>query len=63
MPDTADMEVGDILVTSGLGQRFPAGYPVGVISSIVRDPGQPFAQVTVLPMAQPDKSRNLLLVF
>ena len=63
MPDTADIEVGDILETSGLGLRFPVGYPVGVISSIVHDPGQPFAIVTVLPTAQLDKSRNLLLVF
>lgn len=63
MPDTADIEVGDVLVTSGLGQRFPVGYPVGVISSIIHDGGQPFAIVTVLPTAQLDKSRNLLLVF
>jgi rod shape-determining protein MreC len=63
IPDTADIVVGDMLVTSGLGQRFPAGYPVGVISSIVHDPGQPFAIVTVLPAAHLDRSRNLLLVF
>ena len=63
MTDTADIEVGDVLVTSGLGQRFPAGYRVGVITSIVRDPGQPFARVTVVPTAKLDSSRNLLLVF
>ncbi len=63
MTDTADIVVGDILVTSGLGQRFPAGYRVGVISSIVHDPGQPFVTVTVEPTAQLDSSRNLLLVF
>lgn len=63
MTSNADIEVGDILVTSGLGQRFPAGYKVGVISNIIRDPGQPFARVTVEPTAQLDRSRNLLLVF
>lgn len=63
IPDTADIEVGDLLVTSGLGQRFPAGYPVAVISNIIHDPGQPFAIVTAVPYAQLDKSRNLLLVF
>lgn len=63
MTETADIEVGDLLVTSGLGQRFPAGYRVGVITSIVSDPGQPFAAVTVEPTAQLDRSRNLLLVF
>ena len=63
MTRNADIELGDLLVTSGLGQRFPAGYKVGVITNIVRDPGQPFAQVTVQPTAQLDRSRNLLLVF
>jgi rod shape-determining protein MreC len=63
MTGNADIEVGDMLVTSGLGQRFPAGYRVGVITNIIRDPGQPFAQVTVTPTAQLDRSRNLLLVF
>ncbi|MDC0598743.1 rod shape-determining protein MreC [Gammaproteobacteria bacterium] len=63
IPDTTDIVVGDVLVTSGLGQRFPAGYPVGVVGSIVHDPGQPFAIVTVVPAAELDKSRNLLLVF
>lgn len=63
MTDTADIQVGDMLVTSGLGQRFPAGYRVGIITSIVRDPGQPFAQVKVAPTAHLDRSRNLLLVF
>lgn len=63
MTGNADIEVGDMLVTSGLGQRFPAGYRVGVITKIIRDQGQPFAQVTVTPTAQLDRSRNLLLVF
>ena len=63
MTGNADIEVGDMLVTSGLGQRFPAGYKVGLITNIVRDPGQSFAQVTVQPTAQLDRSRNLLLVF
>jgi len=63
MTGNADIEVGDMLVTSGLGQRFPAGYRVGVITNIIRDPGQTFARVTVAPTAQLDRSRNLLLVF
>jgi len=61
--NTADIEAGDVLVTSGLGDRFPAGYPVGVVDSVVRDPGKPFADVLVRPTAQIDRSRNLLLVF
>lgn len=61
--DTFDVMVGDVLVTSGFGGRFPVGYPVGVVSSVVHDPGEPFATVTVEPTAQLDRSRNVLLVF
>lgn len=63
MPNTADIDEGDLLVTSGLGQRFPAGYKVGIVESITHDPGKPFADVLVTPTAQFDRSRNLLLVF
>jgi rod shape-determining protein MreC len=63
VPNTADVQVGDHLFTSGLGGRFPPGYPVGVVASIVQDPGKPFADILVTPTAQIDRSRNLLLVF
>lgn len=61
--NTADVQVGDLLVTSGLGGRFPPGYPVGVVKSVTVDPGKPFADILVTPTAQIDRSRNLLLVF
>lgn len=61
--DTADVEVGDLVVSSGLGQRFPAGYPVGQVVAVERDPIQPFAQIRVQPSAQLNRSRYLLLVF
>lgn len=61
--DTADVRIDDILVSSGLGQRFPAGYPVGRVVSVERDPSQPFAEVRVAPTAQLNRSRYLLLVF
>ena len=63
IPNTADIRVGDVLVSSGLGQTFPPGYPVGVVDNVVHDPGLPFAIVTATPTAQLDRSRNLLLVF
>ncbi len=63
VPNTADIEEGDELFTSGFGQRFPPGYPVGVVKSIYHDPGKPFADVIAMPTAQLDRSRNLLLVF
>jgi len=61
--DTFDVREDDVLMTSGFGGRFPAGYPVGVVSSVVHDPGEPFATVTIEPTAQLDRSRNVLLVF
>ena len=61
--DTFDVIKGDVLVTSGFGGRFPAGYPVGVVSEVEHDPGEPFAIVTVEPTAWLDNSRNVLLLF
>ncbi len=60
---TTDIEEGDLLVTSGLGGRFPVGYPVAVVSEVERDPGQAFARVLARPSAALDRTRHLLLVF
>jgi rod shape-determining protein MreC len=63
VPDTADIQVGDLLVSSGLGGRFPQGYPVATVSSIEHDPGYSFARVEVRPKAKLNESSLLLLVF
>lgn len=60
---TTDIEKGDLLVTSGLGGRFPVGYPVAVVSEIERDPGQAFARIMARPSAALERSRHVLLVF
>ncbi|MGB5098859.1 MAG: rod shape-determining protein MreC [Porticoccaceae bacterium] len=60
---TLEIAVNDLLLTSGLGGHFPAGYPVGRVASIELQPGQPFVEVTVTPAAELDRSRHLLLVF
>ena len=60
---TTDIREGDFLVTSGLGDRFPGGYPVGVVTVVERDPGQAFARVLAAPSAELDRSRHVLLVF
>ncbi|WP_084318097.1 rod shape-determining protein MreC [Pseudomonas migulae] len=61
--DTADIKEGDLLVSSGLGQRFPAGYPVATVREVIHDSGQPFAIVRAVPTAALNRSRYLLLVF
>ena len=63
VPDTADIKVGDLLASSGLGQRFPAGYPVATVNEVIHDSGQPFAIVRAVPTAALNRSRYLLLVF
>lgn len=60
---TMDIAVGDELVSSGLGQRFPIGYPVAYVESITYDPGEPFATVKVKPAADLNRSRSVLFVF
>lgn len=63
VPDTADIRVGDLLVTSGLGGRFPEGYPVARVVEVVHDPGEPFAEVVAEPIAKTERSRHFLLLF
>ncbi|GLS25016.1 hypothetical protein GCM10007877_07300 [Marinibactrum halimedae] len=61
--NTVDVQVGDLLVSSGLGQRFPRGYPVAEVKEVIHDPGKPFATVHAVPKAQLNRSRHVLLVF
>ncbi|MBU2863108.1 rod shape-determining protein MreC [Reinekea marina] len=63
VPDTADIVVGDVLVTSGLAGRYPEGYPVAMVVAKEHDPGEPFARIRAKPLAQLNKSKNLLMVF
>ena len=62
LSDTADIEVGDILVSSGLGLRFPKGYPVAKVIEVRHLAGQDFAKVIAKPTAQLKRSRHLLLI-
>lgn len=60
---TTDIKAGDLLVSSGLGGRFPAGYPVAVVNSVMHEAGSDFATVKALPKAQLNRSRYVLLAF
>ena len=60
---TTDIRTGDLLVTSGLGGRFPIGYPVAVVTEVVRNPGEAFARISASPTAALDRARHALLVF
>jgi len=60
---TADIKLGDQLLSSGLGGRYPAGYPVGKVVGIQDITGSVFMSVEVEPSALLDRSSHLLLVF
>lgn len=60
---SADVVAGDLLVTSGLGGGFPAGYPVGTVAEVKRDPAQSLADVEVRPSAALDRSREVMFVW
>ncbi len=63
LPNNADIRAGDLLVTSGLGGAFPAGYPVAVVDSVTRIPQDPFANVTAKPSAALDQVREVMLIW
>jgi len=61
--NNADIRVGDLLVTSGLGGTFPAGYPVAIVDSVTRLPYEPYADVTAKPAASLGQVREVLLIY
>lgn len=63
LPNNADIAPGDLLVTSGLGGAFPAGYPVAVVATVNRIPQQPFADVTAVPSSALDQVREVMLIW
>ncbi len=63
LPNNADIKEGDLLVTSGLGGAFPAGYPVAVVESVTRVPQEPFAAVTAKPAAALNQVREVMLIW
>ncbi len=61
--NNADIRVGDLLVTSGLGGVFPSGYPVAVVETVTRIPHEPYADVTAKPAASLGQVREVMLVY
>lgn len=63
LPKTSSIHPGDILVTSGLGRRYPEGYPVGRVEEINSIPGEDFVKVSVSPVALLNRNRLVLLIW
>jgi len=62
IPNNEDVKIGDLLITSGMGGRFPRGYPVGTVTKVEFDPGSPFAHIVAKPVAQLDRIREVMLL-
>ncbi len=63
LPNNADVKPGDLLVTSGLGGKFPSGYPVATVSKVKTQPDKPFLKISADTSAHLNRSRELLIVW
>lgn len=63
LPSNADIQVGDMLMSSALGGRFPAGYPVGQIYDVKHNAGEHFMEAVAYPSAKLNQGRQALLVW
>jgi rod shape-determining protein MreC len=63
LPSNVDIHVGDLLVSSALGGRFPAGYPVGKVYEVNHVAGEQFMEAYAHPSAQLNQGRQALLVW
>jgi len=63
VPHSTDIQSGDLLVTSGLGGKYPEGYPVSKVTIVTQDESRPFSKVLSQPVAKIDRLRYLLLIW
>ena len=63
LPSTSSIKKGDLLMTSGLGNRYPEGFPVAVVNSIDTINGESFVTAQATPLAKLNQDRLVLLVW
>jgi rod shape-determining protein MreC len=63
LPTNADVKTGDLLITSGLGGRFPYGYPVAEVYRVEQDDIATFSNAYAKPTARLDRHREVLMVW
>lgn len=63
VPKTADVQIGDLFLTSGMGDHYQEGYPVGKVISVTKDPSHQFSEIRLRPCAHLDTSRQVLLIW
>jgi len=62
MPLSSDIQIDDVLVTSGIDGTYPPGLPVAKVIQIERDPAYPFAQILCAPLSGVDQQRQLMIL-
>ena len=63
VPTTADIKVGDQIVTSGLDHKYPYGYPIGTVLNIENPEGDSFSTIYIKPNAKLNHNLEILLVW
>jgi len=63
VPKTSDIRSGDLFIASGLGLRFPVGYPVGRVDQVIKQAGQRFSKISLQPSAHLDQTQQVLLAW
>jgi rod shape-determining protein MreC len=63
LPNNADIMAGDTLITSGLDDTFPQGYPVAIVDKFTQQPNKPFAEISATPIAHLDRDREVLIAW
>ncbi len=63
LTSTADIKIGDLVITSGLDERYPSDYPVAEITSIQQVSGEPFVKVEAKPLVELNTIREVLLIW
>lgn len=61
--ETTDIQLGDVMLTSGLDQRYPQGYPVGVVIEKQRVRGEHYLRIVLRPAARLDRAQQVMLTW
>jgi len=63
VPNATDIQVGDLLVASGLALRYPVGYPVGVVENVAHKSDRDFAEISVIPSAHLNQAQQVIIAW
>jgi len=62
LPNNSDIQINDVLITSGLGGRYPEGYPVAIVSDIEMIQGEPYLKIEARPIANLKNINEVLVI-